>query len=238
VSKVTAPDKPAVLARERAPDTIVDHTPPTMELAPSSRSKLWAGIGVAALVLAALVAGVVGFVVVPGGGSSGTTSDASSPAAGDEQPTRVVERTDPSASPRDHVADVHALAPPMEASGSSETTIRGEAPSSPPQMPEQPTPASPETAGDAPTQADEPSASEHDAEADPARRLGTLRVIVIPRGDVSIEGRPRGRAPTTTRLPAGQYRVTVGRDGRTEQSRTVTVRPGHSQTERFTLPLH
>jgi len=53
---------------------------------------------------------------------------------------------------------------------------------------------------------------------------GSIRVVVMPWGDVDIDGRPVGRSPVTTVVTAGTHRVRIwGGVARTQQ---VEVRAG------------
>src|SRR5690606_34512651 len=69
--------------------------------------------------------------------------------------------------------------------------------------------ALPELLADVP---DDPSKSttEDSPTPSPPPRFGTLRVVVIPMGDVIIDGKSRGRAPVTARLSPGPHEVRVG----------------------------
>lgn len=63
---------------------------------------------------------------------------------------------------------------------------------------------------------------------EPAPALATLTVVVIPYGDVAIDGRQHGRAPVRARLRAGKHRVVASLPGRTER-RQVTLAAGGSR---------
>ncbi|MCA9574313.1 MAG: protein kinase [Polyangiales bacterium] len=65
-------------------------------------------------------------------------------------------------------------------------------------------------------------------------RPGTLRVTVIPWGDVWVDGRYMGRAPTEVTLRPGRHVVAVGAD-RPSTRRSVTIAPG--QARRVELEL-
>jgi hypothetical protein len=54
---------------------------------------------------------------------------------------------------------------------------------------------------------------------------GELRVVVVPFGDVWVDGRPRGHAPVLLRLPPGTHEVAWG-DGRPDARRNVQLAPG------------
>jgi serine/threonine protein kinase len=54
---------------------------------------------------------------------------------------------------------------------------------------------------------------------------GELRVVVVPFGDVWVDGRPRGHAPVLVRLPPGNHEVAWG-DGRPDGHRNVRLAPG------------
>ncbi len=58
----------------------------------------------------------------------------------------------------------------------------------------------------------------------PPPSTGSLRVVVIPWGDVEIDGRAYGRAPVTASLPVGSHRVHVG--GGLSRTQQVEVRQG------------
>lgn len=49
-------------------------------------------------------------------------------------------------------------------------------------------------------------------EAAPSLAPSTLRVVVVPWGNVWVDGRPLGRAPQVLELPAGVHRVAVGQE--------------------------
>jgi serine/threonine protein kinase len=59
-------------------------------------------------------------------------------------------------------------------------------------------------------------------------RKATLTVVVVPFGEVSIDGRTRGQAPITTRLSAGSHDVTVVRQG-VPSSQRVVLAAGESR---------
>lgn len=80
---------------------------------------------------------------------------------------------------------------------------------------------------------DSPAEAVHDvaapaADNDEAQRKATLHISVIPYGDVLIDGRPRGRAPVTTRVGPGTHEITVMRQG-TRTTRRVTLAAGESR---------
>ncbi len=60
------------------------------------------------------------------------------------------------------------------------------------------------------------------------RGTSTLRVSVLPFGQVWLKGRRVGRAPVTLELPAGRHRVEVGRWEPTTH-RTVEIKPGEDR---------
>jgi serine/threonine protein kinase len=64
------------------------------------------------------------------------------------------------------------------------------------------------------------------------RAPAELRVVVIPFGDVWIDGKPLGHAPVSVKLPPGTHEVSVG-DGRPEQQRTLSLRSGEHENAVF-----
>jgi len=66
------------------------------------------------------------------------------------------------------------------------------------------------------------------AAADETVRKAALHVSVIPYGDVLIDGKPRGRAPVTTRVEPGTHEITVMRQG-VRTTRRVTLAAGESR---------
>ncbi|MEI8258960.1 MAG: serine/threonine-protein kinase, partial [Deltaproteobacteria bacterium] len=58
----------------------------------------------------------------------------------------------------------------------------------------------------------------------PPPATGSLRVVVVPWGEVEIDGRAYGRAPVTASLPAGTHRVHIG--GGFSRTQQVEVRQG------------
>lgn len=99
--------------------------------------------------------------------------------------------------------------------------------------PADPTPAAAASAQGAPhPAADEPPAPA--AEVVDDARPGTLRVTVIPWGDVWVDGRYMGRAPTEVSLRPGRHVVAAGTD-RPAQRRSVQVSAG--QLRRVELEL-
>jgi serine/threonine protein kinase len=65
-------------------------------------------------------------------------------------------------------------------------------------------------------------------DARPAPRRGTLRVVVVPFGEVWIDGRRVGQSPVRRELAPGRHAVATGQDGRT-QRRVVHLEPGGHQ---------
>jgi hypothetical protein len=61
---------------------------------------------------------------------------------------------------------------------------------------------------------------------------GTLRVAVVPYGDVWIDGRHIGTAPVVVDVQPGRHVVATGADGPTE-SRVVQVAPGQRREVTF-----
>jgi len=98
-----------------------------------------------------------------------------------------------------------------------------------------PTPAAAPTLGPdtAPAEAPEPDASapptpdDNTAPPDDARP-GTLRVTVVPWGDVWVDGRYMGRAPTEVSLRPGRHTVAAGTEGPTAR-RIVQIMAGQSR---------
>lgn len=78
-----------------------------------------------------------------------------------------------------------------------------------------------------------PTASNPSTPPDDARP-GTLRVTVVPWGDVWVDGRYMGRAPTEVSLRPGRHTVAAGAE-RPTASRTVQIVPG--QLRRLELEL-
>lgn len=88
----------------------------------------------------------------------------------------------------------------------------------------EPSPPAPPADGPAETTLDKATP----APTDQPERKASLHVSVIPYGDVLIDGRPRGRAPVTTRVDPGPHEITVMRQGvRTTQR--VTLAAGESR---------
>lgn len=218
VSKVTAADTPAALARQPAPDNVIDRTPPTMDLAPrSSRSRLWALIGAASLVLAALVAaGIVGFVAAAGSDPPSVT-----PQASHGQPT--LERADTTEAftgrfPDDAIpsppaplasTDVHALVPPGPAE------LPGDAP---PSMAD----GAPPAPSDSAPGSSEPGPNRTSDSVDTAPR-GTLVLTAAPLGELFVDGRRVGTNSARVRVRPGTHRIGVGPRGAHAPTRTETV---------------
>lgn len=72
-----------------------------------------------------------------------------------------------------------------------------------------------------------PDAPEPAAEARPPRggKIATLEVVVLPYGEISIDGVAAGSSPLTLRLPPGEHRISAkNRDGTRE--RRITLAPG------------
>ena len=64
----------------------------------------------------------------------------------------------------------------------------------------------------------------------PPPKPATLDVIVVPWGNVWINGKPRGSAPLMdARLKPGRYRISAGQ-GEPSKTRTVRLRPGDDKT--------
>jgi hypothetical protein len=78
---------------------------------------------------------------------------------------------------------------------------------------------------------DDPSSADREGQD---TRPGTLRVTVIPWGDVWVDGRYMGRAPTEVSLRPGRHVVAAGTD-RPSQRRAVQLSPG--QLRRVELEL-
>ena len=70
--------------------------------------------------------------------------------------------------------------------------------------------------------------------AEPDRRPGAIHVTVVPWGDVWIDGRYMGRAPTQVTLPPGRHVIAGGAERPTVRR---VVRLGPAQTRRVELDL-
>ena len=82
-------------------------------------------------------------------------------------------------------------------------------------------PAAPEPALDSPA---EESGTPHSTESIDAR-VATLRIVAIPFGRISVDGRRRGRAPVTVRLTPGRHRIRAD-NGESSAERVIRVRAG------------
>ena len=104
------------------------------------------------------------------------------------------------------------------------------------------TPEPVEPAAGGPAAPPAPPAPQTPAPAPPVERTrpaasaapGTVRVVVLPWGDVWADGTRAGQAPQTLTLRPGRHTIAVGQGTQTER-RTVTVRSGDTATVRFDL---
>lgn len=162
-------------------------------------------IGAAAIVLASLVAGVVGYIALPVFDPRSASPETEVRAPGTDPPSIESGAGD--------APTVGAVAFAADRASSTSATDAG----NPVRSQLDPQPAAPEmtTVGDpTPVPAPEP-------EAQPAR----LTVGVIPMGRVWIDGRAHGSGPVTVRLPAGRHTVAGGRRS-PEVTEVVRLRGG------------
>ncbi len=175
-------------------------------------------------------AALAGVLVVGGGGAAWLAASGGGPAEA---------AASQDGAPREVPA---AAGSPMEPT--PEVTVAGEgaSPSATERAPEPPAdeepavePPRPQSGGEAsgraappaPAEPDPPPSREPPAER-PARApggLGTINVIVVPFGDVWVDGRMVGTSPVTLEVPAGRHVVATG-DGAPTRRTTVTVTAG------------
>lgn len=213
-----APTRPRALETNPAPATSIV---PKRRSAVSRRARI------------ALVA-AVGLVAAGGGGAYIATQHA--PA---ELPGHL-------AGPALHAADTVApAAPPLPASAqpASPATApivnHAAAPTPSPEPPPAAAIAEDPAAGaeTPPAPPPEPSstaaAPERTRNSSPAAP-GTVRVVVLPWGNVWVDGAAQGEAPQSLTLRPGRHTIAVGQGAQTER-RSVTVRSGETSTVRFDL---
>jgi serine/threonine protein kinase len=118
--------------------------------------------------------------------------------------------------------------PPLPPPPAASVSAPQASPPAPAQEAEQPAPqpavaavpgaSAPAATPDAPGSSDAP-----DDEAN--SRAGELRIVVLPFGDVWVDGKARGAAPVTAKLSPGSHEIAWG-DGRPRERRTVHVQTG------------
>lgn len=221
-----APTRPRVLEPSPAPATSILPKP---RPAVSRRARL---ASAAAVVL--LAAGGGGAYVatqhapaeLPGhlAGPAVNAADGVAPAASQAAPVATAQAAPTPTAPV--VTSATAPTPPPEpppAAALAETppspTPGSELPSPPAASPQEPTTT--------------PATAERSRSSAPATP-GTVRVVVLPWGEVWVDGAAQGQAPQTLTLRPGRHTIAVGQGGPSER-RAVTVRAGEEQTVRFDL---
>ncbi|HEX5661833.1 MAG TPA: serine/threonine-protein kinase [Polyangiales bacterium] len=128
-----------------------------------------------------------------------------------------------------------ASAPPLlPAVPASETLPTGLAPASPALAPAVEEPAAPESAPamvEAPAVAVEAPAPEAHA----SRKRAELNVVVLPFGEVWIDGKHVGLSPQRIKLAPGEHEIGVG-EGRPRETRSVSLAPGEHEEVVFRTP--
>jgi serine/threonine-protein kinase len=82
----------------------------------------------------------------------------------------------------------------------------------------------------------EPATTERRAKVPPAAPApARLTVVVIPWGDVWIDGKPQGASPLKNKsLKPGRYKIAAGQ-GSASKTQTIRLRPGQRRTVQFDL---
>lgn len=129
---------------------------------------------------------------------------------------------------------------PEEPAQTPSTELRAE-PEEPAQAPSRALPADPEEPAQAPSTGLRAEDDAVDAPAPPPRPKAVplepaqLDVIVIPWGDIWINGKRWGAAPMMNEaLKPGRYRISAGQD-RPSRTKTIRLRPGDDKTVSFDL---
>jgi hypothetical protein len=199
----------------REPEVIDEPTPSLPPPPPRSASAL---ILIASLVLLAVASAAVGawLVLAPAPSAHPVAVSAPPPIA----PTAPPPTAPPPTAPP-------PTAPPPQVLAEAPTTVARQGP-----------PVAPSTQRSlraTPNRTPERARPEPPPEPEPAERA-RVRVVVVPYGEVAIDGRALGRAPVVTRLAPGRHRVVVTSAARTVE-REVVVGPGDSRTVTVELPL-
>jgi len=223
------------------PRTTVDDAPPTQQ-SPRAPS-LPAAEAAPARGRAPLVA--VAALLLLGAGSAGTyfamktdTPPATEVASAPRTEPAATEEPEPEPEPEPPAREVRAP-DPETTEAPTETVPTEVAPTrrTRPRMRATPMAATPMEAATMMEAAETPPAMEPER-ADPPPQMrpanGRLRVVVVPYGEVSIDGRSVGSAPILRSLPAGEHTVRAS-SGSRSRSREVTIDPGETETLTFRL---